>query len=723
METITPITIPDGAEASVSLLDKDKLLKSIFHISTFLTAPSKVDEILSKILDETVDTIGFDRGIIRLFDETKRYLETKVVKNYPPEEAQKAFSLAIDVYENDCISAKVTKTGQPITIADAATDPRMTETDRVLANIDDRGALFCAPLKIGDEVIGSIVAWRREGTRIYPEEIDLFLTFANQMSIIIYNMTLFETNAEKIRQLIILQEAVSSMNSNYVLDYRIHDIMIESALRITHAQKALFCFHDMLKGRYIVKDGEAISQDKEIYEQKMGYGVIRQAIADKTVALKSPSTREGLFAGHPVEIAIPFCTVNKFEGALYIAKVSGSYSQDQVHVLDILVKNAITAYDNAIMQAMLYLEAKTLKTEVKKLKEREDILLGFHNILGQSKKMLDLFHVIEDVAGHNTNILIQGESGTGKELTARAIHRQSNRSSKPFVEVNCAAIPGTLLESELFGYEQGAFTDARKRKIGLLEYANGGTMLLDEIGDMSVHLQAKFLRVLEDGYIRRLGGNEEIPVDIRFVFATNKDLNRMVAQGSFREDLYYRISVVPILIPPLRERVDDIILLARYYVEEFNKKFMKKVKGFDKDAEQILKNYHWPGNVRELKNIIERIMILHDVGDVIVPENLPAEIRVNQGLVKDSLDDILTRLSENGLKYESLIEKILNDTKKKVLVRALDLSMGRKTKAATLLGISRYKFMREQKKINGFIEFGNKLLPSGLPQGKRANEK
>ncbi len=230
------------------------------------------------------------------------------------------------------------------------------------------------------------------------------------------------------------------------------------------------------------------------------------------------------------------------------------------------------------MHSLLSLEAKSLKTEVEKLKEREDILLGFHNILGKSKKMISLFHVIEEVAGHNTNILIQGESGTGKELIARAIHRQSNRSNKPFVDVNCAAIPGTLLESELFGYEAGAFTDARKRKIGLLEHANGGTMLLDEIGDMNIHIQAKFLRMLEDGHIRHLGGTDNIPIDVRFIFSTNRDLSRMVADGTFREDLFYRISVVPIVIPPLRERIDDLLLLARYYLEEFNRKFKKKVK-------------------------------------------------------------------------------------------------------------------------------------------------
>ncbi len=260
---------------------------------------------------------------------------------------------------------------------------------------------------------------------------------------------------------------------------------------------------------------------------------------------------------------------------------------------------------------------------MEKLKEREDSLLGFDNIIGTSTKMDGIFHVIKEVAGHNTPVLIQGESGTGKELIARAIHRQSNRNSKAFVDVNCAAIPGTLLESELFGYEAGAFTDARKKKIGLLDYANGGTMLLDEIGDMSFPLQAKFLRVLEEGHLRRLGGTENIPLDVRFVFSTNRDLSRMVKEGLFREDLYYRISVVPVVLPPLRERGTDILLLAHHYVEEFNRKFRKKVRGFSKEAEQILLAYRWAGNVRELKNIMERVMILQNVGTTILPENLP----------------------------------------------------------------------------------------------------
>jgi two-component system response regulator AtoC len=689
-----------------SLLDKDKLLKSIFRISTSLTAPSNVNEILAKILDEVVDTIGFDMGIIRLLDETKKYLETKVVKNYSPEESKMAFSVALSLDEHDCISTKVAKSGAPIAIEDAATDPRITETDRMLTKIYNQGSIVCAPLKIGDDVIGTIAAWCKEETTFFPEEISLFLTFANQMSIIIHNTRLFETNAEKIRQLMILQEAVSEINVSRVLDNRILDILNQSALKIAKADKVLVYFLDIEKNRCLVTDGgKVFIEDKSTYDDKIGNSIIKEAIDKDSIIVRRESSDEyrddvPVYPGYPAEIAFPLHIKNKFNGALYLAKQSGSYSQDQINILDILVKNAVTSYDNAIMHSMLSLEAKTLKTEVVKLKEREDILLGFHDILGKSKKMLGLFHVVEEVAAHNTNILIQGESGTGKELIARAIHRQSNRNTKPFVDVNCAAIPGTLLESELFGYEAGAFTDARKRKIGLLEYANGGTLLLDEIGDMSIHLQVKFMRMLENGYIRRLGGTENIPVDVRFVFSTNKDLPQMVTNGSFREDLFYRISVVPIVIPPLRERGDDIVLLSRYYVEEFNKKFGKKVKGLSKDAELIFKAYPWPGNVRELKNIIERMMILQNIGNIITPENIPAEIKTMQSQKQLKIDivDFVSMLSE-GIDYTVVTQKIIAEIKEKILESALEISGGNKTIAAKHLSISRYKLIREQKKF------------------------
>jgi two-component system, NtrC family, response regulator AtoC len=693
--------------SSILLLDKDKLLQSIFRLSSFLTEPSNVNEMLVKILDEVVDNIGFDRGIIRLFDASKQNLEAKVVKNYSPEEAEQVFSLALNIYQHDCIVTKVAKSGQPIAVEVTATDPRITETDRKLTKIFDRGSYFCAPLKIGEEVIGIIAAWFKEETKFFPEEINLFVTYANTLSVIIYNIRLFEANAEKIRQLTILQDAVSEMKTSNALDNHMLEILVKSALRIARSEKVLVYFIDIEKNRCLVNDGEMVSiDDRKACEDRICKTIIREAM-DKNTIIISQNSIDGsptqpVFQDFLSEIALPLRVKDKFKGALYLAKKSGGYSQDQIHVLDILVKNAATSYDNAIMHSMLSLEAKSLKTEVEKLKEREDILLGFHNILGKSKKMLSLFHVIEEVAGHNTNILIQGESGTGKELIARAIHRQSNRSAKPFVDVNCAAIPGTLLESELFGYEAGAFTDARKRKLGLLEHASGGTILLDEIGDMSIHIQAKFLRMLEDGHIRRLGGNDNIPIDVRFIFASNRDLSKMVAEGSFREDLFYRISVVPIVIPPLRERMDDLLLLARYYVEEFNRKFKKNVQGFTEDAERILTAYPWPGNVRELKNIVERIMILHNNGTLITSENLPAEMKATtqQEKFRIQIDDILPQLTPEGIDFNRVTEKLANDVKRKIIENILAMTRGNKTEAARRLGISRYKLIREQRKIN-----------------------
>jgi len=707
-------TIPTPVRTSSAFsIDKDKLIKGIYRISTFLTAPSNVEGILGKILDEVVDSMGFDRGIILLLDERRENLYTRVVKNYSEEEARRAFSVHLNLKKHDSFETRVAKTGHYIALEDSETDPRTTETDRKISAFYKRGSTFYAPLKIEDDVIGIIAVWTKEKSRFSSDEIDILLTFANQVSIIIHITRLFEINREKIDQLLILQEAVSGLNSTYSIE-RIHEILIRSALGIGKAQKALIYFLDIEKNRVFINDGErGFIDDKNEYGDRIGRTIIRRAMDSDAITVREPGGEEDddtlpLYEGCPCEVAIPLKVKDRFKGVLLLGMEAGVYSRDQINVLDILVNNAATSYDSAIMHSMLSIEAKSLKTEVEKLKEREDFLLGFHNILGKSKKMVGIFHVIEEVAKHDTNILIQGESGTGKELVSRAIHRQSQRHEKRFVDVNCAAIPGTLLESELFGYEAGAFTDARKRKLGLLEYASGGTLFLDEIGDMSLPLQAKFLRMLEDGYIRRLGGNESIPVDVRFIFATNRDLSKMVAEGSFREDLYYRISVVPIILPPLRERGDDLLLLARNYVEEFNRKFNKKVKGFAKEAEEILRRYSWPGNVRELKNIIERIMILRDVGRVITPENIPAEIKASAA--QDpvvQVDELLPLTSASDrIDYKQAVEKLTGKIKGRILNRALQLSGGNKTKAAQLLNLSRYALIRELKKVGKEAETG-----------------
>ena len=689
--------------SGLPMLDKDKLLESIFRIGSCVNDQHGLDAILGKILDEVVDTIGFDRGIIRLFDDEKRLLIAKVVKNYSPEEAERAFAVALDLNGHDCLAVKVAKSGQYLAIEDASSDPRITETDRMLTKLSYQGSIFCAPLKAGEEVVGTLAAWCEAESRFFPEQINLFQTFASQISILIHNARLFEANSEKIRQMTVLQEAVSEMNSSYVLDNRILDIISQAALKIAGADRVLVYFLDMQKNQCFIYDGKEIFiGDRETLDNRIERSIIKKAMEQNAHVVQGASgERYGreLFDDYPSEIALPLRIKEKFQGAMYLSKKSGIFTMERIHILDILCRNAVTAYDNAIMHSMLSMEARALKTEVEKLKKREDMILCFHDILGRSEKMKDIFRLIENVAGHNTNVLVQGESGTGKELIARAIHRQSSRHARSLVDVNCAAIPGTLLESELFGYEAGAFTDARKRKIGLLEFASGGTLLLDEIGDMSTQLQAKFLRMLEDGHIRRLGGTENVPIDVRFIFATNKDISRMVAEGSFREDLFYRISVVPILIPPLRERPEDIMLLAQHYVEEFNKKLMKQVRGFSEDAEQVLKHYPWPGNVRELKNIIERVMILKRTGTTIRAENLPAEMKsMIHSESATRLSVAFPDFSSDSVNYDRVTIKMTHQIKRQMLAHALEVHRGNKTKAARMLNISRYKLIRELSK-------------------------
>ncbi|HNT58241.1 MAG TPA: sigma-54-dependent Fis family transcriptional regulator, partial [Syntrophales bacterium] len=529
------------------------------------------------------------------------------------------------------------------------------------------------------------------------------LTFANQISIVIHNTRLFEDNRKRIERLLLLQEAVSCLIGNYSLD-NLHEITIRHALLIGEASRAFVYFQDAEKQKHLLSDGKTVFLEKSAdMTEKIERGIVRRALEKDSIILvtgEMETAPEFLYDNVSSELAVPFRITDKFRGVLYLGSRHGTFSSDQVNFLDILMKNAAASYDNAIMHSLLSREARSLKKEVEMLKEREDKLLGFHDILGKSPKMQGVFHVIREVSKHNTNILLQGESGTGKELFARAIHRQGDRRTRHFVDVNCAAIPGTLLESELFGYEAGAFTDARKRKIGLLEYANGGTLFLDEIGDMGFQLQAKFLRMLEDGYIRRLGGNENIPVDVRFIFATNRDLNRMVSEGLFREDLYYRISVVPIVLPPLREREEDILLLGRHYIEEFNVKFNRRVQGFTDEAEKRLLQYPWPGNVRELKNIIERVMILQNVGTFISREDLPREISRSSGPVPLTPPDaFIPDLNGDPIPYRKLVLGMTNRFKERIIRQTIELTGGNKTEAARRLGISRYALLRELKKL------------------------
>ncbi|MDQ7065605.1 MAG: sigma-54 dependent transcriptional regulator [candidate division KSB1 bacterium] len=331
---------------------------------------------------------------------------------------------------------------------------------------------------------------------------------------------------------------------------------------------------------------------------------------------------------------------------------------------------------NALMTSSLKREVDELRTELKKK-------YHFDNIIGQSGRMQEVFRAMEKIIDSNVTVLIQGESGTGKELIARAIHYQSKRANKPFVAVNCSALPESLLESELFGHERGAFTGATGKRIGKFEVANGGTIFLDEIGLMTQVTQAKLLRVLQEREFERVGGNELVKVDVRVISATNVDLEEAVKNGSFREDLYYRISVFPIKLPPLRERKEDIPLLAAHFLDKFSKQENKNIDGIAPDAMELLMNYSWPGNVRELENAIERAVLLAST-DEITPKDLPQNVRAIAE----------RKVYEKESTLSSWIEKLEEEALRQALLEC----EGNISKTAKKLGIGRATIYRKAKK-------------------------
>ncbi len=313
-------------------------------------------------------------------------------------------------------------------------------------------------------------------------------------------------------------------------------------------------------------------------------------------------------------------------------------------------------------------------------------------VIAESASMREVLNFVRRVAASEaTTILLEGENGTGKDLIAKTLHYQSLRQTEPFIAINCAAIPETLLESELFGYEKGAFTDARSQKRGIFELADKGTLFLDEIGEIPLMLQAKLLRVLEEQSFRRLGGLKDIKLDLRVIAATNKNLREAVSENAFRQDLYFRLNVIHITIPPLRERPDDIVPLARFFVEHYNRKFKRHINCVSPEASRLMLAHDWPGNVRELRNAIERAMILEESAEI-RPSSLPITIGHKTAMAASATSAPAAEFPDSGLSLE--------DNEKQLLMRALEKTGGNQTQAAKLLHITRDTLRYKMKKFS-----------------------
>jgi two-component system, NtrC family, response regulator AtoC len=337
--------------------------------------------------------------------------------------------------------------------------------------------------------------------------------------------------------------------------------------------------------------------------------------------------------------------------------------------------------DEILIQVTRALEQHSLQSEVERLRQQVRSRHGFDNIIGQSPRMRDIFELVAHVSDLAVNVLIVGESGTGKEMIARAIHQKSARAERSFIPINCAAIPETLLESELFGYVRGAFTDARKDRRGLFQAASGGVLFLDEISEIPLSLQAKLLRVIEDKEVRPLGANQGEKVDARLVSACNRDPELLVQEGRFRQDLYYRLNVIRIDLPPLRERAEDIPVLVEHFMRKFSDQVQRRLDGIEPEALAALMNYHWPGNVRELEHTIERAVLLGKEVRIGLQDFPPSLVARNNNVLP--LTDAVARAYT------------LRDLEKEYIMRVMEIVHGNKTEAAKTLGVDRTTLYRK----------------------------
>jgi len=448
-----------------------------------------------------------------------------------------------------------------------------------------------------------------------------------------------------------------------------------------------------LKTRILIVDDEVDALDlmEELF-QKNGY---------ETYTARNGLEALSIIRDHEPDIMISDLVMPEMDGMKLLDVVSKKYPDIAVIMITAhgTIETAVEAMkkgakdyilkplrlDEIVAKVETIAQLKSLIRENEYLREKLAKKYKFDNIVGKNKKMLELFELVKDVAKTSSTVLIRGESGTGKELIAHAIHFNSDRAKKPFVKVNCAVLAENLLESELFGHVKGAFTGAIKDKLGRFELAHGGTIFLDEIGDISPNMQLKLLRVIQEGEFERVGGTETIKVDVRIIAATNRNLEEAMQKGEFRQDLYYRLNVIPIEVPPLRERRDDIPLLVSHFLEKFNREFNKQIQAVDDEAMKYLQSYHWPGNIRELENLLERAVVLNKTGILTIKDFPPYVVQSQE----PETFEIDTNRSLNEL---------VDAYEKQIILKALRENNFNKLRTAEKLGIHRSTFMSKLKK-------------------------
>lgn len=444
----------------------------------------------------------------------------------------------------------------------------------------------------------------------------------------------------------------------------------------------------------VVDDEESIREFLNIMLRKEGYDVTCVEDGQKAIDILKKKSFEMVISDlqmpHVTGLELLKFVKENYSDVLFMLITAFGTTETAVEAMKSGAYDYITKpfkLDEVRINIANALRSKTLETENRTLKKELTKEYSFQNLVGNSPAMHTIYDLIKRVSDTPTNVLVTGESGTGKEMVAKAIHYNGLLKDKAFMSVNCGAIPESLMESEMFGHKKGSFTGAVVDKTGLFEAADGGTLFLDEIGELPLTIQVKLLRAIQERVIRRVGSTEDTQVTVRIIAATNRDLEQMVKEGSFRQDLYYRLNVIQIRTPSLRERRDDIPILAKHFLKKYNERLNKNISGISQDAIAILKTYDFPGNVRELENIIERTVAL-EAGASILPESLPPFVKTTSG-TKQMVSSEGIEITSEGVD----LDKIIGQIEKELIIKAIHTADGVKKKAAKLLGIT-FRSMR-----------------------------
>lgn len=662
-----------------------KKFELLEKIVTDMNSAMSADELLNYLIDKAIEMTGALTGSIMLINPETKVLDIKVFRGLKKD---KITTTKLKVGEG--VTGHVAQTGTPVLVGDA------DKVDYYIRVREDLKSELALPLKIENKIVGVISVDSSKKNAFNEEHMDILNTLSKVASQILYKANLFAELKLTIENQEILLKIASILEKTMEIGDIFARVMkiISTTFQISRGILALLDENNNLK----VFAGYRLSKEAmQRGNYKIGEGVMGRVVGDgQSIAIEDISQNKDFLNRMKIRrgrneknsfFAVPLKYENKTVGVLgiekkYINKNFFKDTQKLITLIATLISQKVHNYEVTRQEKEILIK-KNLELKEELLGKESDVIF-----IGKNQKILDIMDTIDMVADTDASVLILGQTGTGKEILARLVHYKSKRWDKPFISINCASIPENLLESELFGYKKGAFTGAVSDKKGKFLLADEGTIFLDEIGDLNFPLQAKILRALQERIIEPLGSEKEVKINVRVVAATNKDLESLVKEKQFREDLFYRLNVIPLKIPSLSERKDDILLLINHFIKIYNAKYGKNIGGLTERCKEALLNYAWPGNIRELENVLERAVILSKTKliDVsLLQENISKTVMEEE---KDIFVEFMAQeiqKAEKGEIYKDIVGKI----EKYLVEYALVESNNKQSKASGLLGLHR----------------------------------